>query len=89
MERASNDPRSEAMILRDVERHLLEKLAAEGKSTRLFAEDVPVAKALEAVGLLFLIGQDEPYAVITPKGRTLLAKPRVPPALKPPSSLLE
>jgi hypothetical protein len=77
------------MILRDVERHILEKLAAEGKSTRLFAEDVPIAKALETVGLLFLIGQDEPYAVITPKGRNLLAELRVPPAPKPPSNLLE
>jgi hypothetical protein len=77
------------MILRDVERHLLEKLAAEGKSTRLFAEDVPIAKALEAVGLLFLIGETEPYAVITPKGRNLLAELRAPPAPKPPSSLLE
>ena len=77
------------MILRDVERHLLEKLAAEGKTTKLFAEDLPVAKALEVVGLLFLIGQDEPYAVITPKGRHVLAELRVPPVLKPPSSLLE
>jgi hypothetical protein len=89
MERASYDPRSEAMILRDVERQLLEKLAAEGKTTRLFAEDLPIAKALEAVGLLFLIGQDEPYAVITPKGRNVLAELRLPRVLKPPSSLLE
>ena len=77
------------MKLRDVERQLLEKLAAEGKTMRLYAEDLPVAKALEVVGLLFLIGQDEPYAVITPKGRNLLAELRVPPVLKPPSSLLE
>jgi hypothetical protein len=77
------------MKLRDVERHLLEKLAAEGKTTKLFAEDVPIAKALEAVGLLFLIGQDEPYAVITPKGRNLLAELPVPPVLKPPGNLLE
>ena len=46
----------------------------QGKTTRLFAEDLPVAKALEVVGLLFLIGQDEPYAVITPKGRHVLAE---------------
>jgi hypothetical protein len=77
------------MKLRDVERQLLEKLAAEGKTMRLYAEDLPVAKALEVVGLLFLIGQDEPYAVITPKGRNLLVEFRVPPVLKPPSSLLE
>lgn len=77
------------MKLRDVERQLLEKLAAEGKTTRLFAEDLPVAKALEVVGLLFLIGQDEPYAVITPKGRHVLAEARLPQVLKPPSSPVE
>jgi hypothetical protein len=38
------------------ERQLLERLAAEGKSTRLYESDVPVAKSLEGVGLLFLIG---------------------------------
>jgi hypothetical protein len=79
------------MILRDVERHLLEKLAAEGKTTKLFAENLPLAKALEAMGLVFLIGQHEPYAVITPKGRRLLAemdrKPAKPP--KPPFGFME
>ena len=74
------------MILSDSGRQLLERFSAEGKSTRLFAEDLPLAKALETVGLFFLIGQDEPYAGITP---TLLAELRVPPVLKPPSSLLE
>ena len=77
--------------LTDPERQLLERLAAEGKATRLFESDVPVAKSLEGVGLLFLIGEVEPYAVITPGGRRLLAelarKPPKPP--KPPSSLLE
>lgn len=77
------------MILSDSGRQLLERLSAEGKSTRLFAEDLPLAKALEVAALLFLIGQDEPYAVITPKGRHILAELRVPPVLKPPSSLLE
>jgi hypothetical protein len=77
--------------LTEPERQLLERLASEGKSTRLYEADVPVAKSLEGVGLLFLIGQVEPSAVITPKGRRLLAerdrKPPKPP--KPPSSLLE
>jgi hypothetical protein len=72
--------------LTEPERQLLERLASEGKSTRLYEADVPVAKSLEGVGLLFLIGQVEPYAVITPKGRRLLAnidrKPPKPP--KPP-----
>jgi hypothetical protein len=66
-------------------------LAAEGKATRLYESDLPGAKSLEGVGLLFLIGEVEPYAVITPKGRRLLAelarKPPKPP--KPPVSLLE
>jgi hypothetical protein len=72
--------------LTEPERQLLERLASEGKSTRLYEADVPVAKSLEGVGLLFFIGQVEPYAVITPKGRRLLAnidrKPPKPP--KPP-----
>jgi hypothetical protein len=59
--------------LTDDERQLLNRLAAEGKSTRLYEADVPVAKSLEGVGMLFLIGEVEPYAVITPKGRCLLA----------------
>ena len=74
------------LTLTDPERQLLERLAAEGKATRLYDEDVKVAKSLEGVGLLFLIGEHEPYAVITPKGRRLLAelerKPSKPP--KPP-----
>jgi hypothetical protein len=74
--------------LEDPERQLLERLAAEGKSARLYAGDMPVAKSLEGVGLLFLVGNNEPYAIITPKGRRLLAElARKPP--KPPSSLLE
>jgi hypothetical protein len=64
-------------------RQLLKKLAAEGKATKLFAEDLQVAKALEADGLLFLIGQDDPYAVITPKGRRLLVDLETPPKPKP------
>jgi hypothetical protein len=77
--------------LTEPERQLLDRLAAEGKATRLYEIDVPVAKSLEGVGLLFLIGEFEPYAVITPKGRRLLAglarKPPKPP--KPPVGFLE
>ena len=51
------------------EQQLFRRLAAEGKATRLYEGDVPIAKSLEGVGLLFLIGEVEPYAVITPKGR--------------------
>ena len=73
------------------DRQLLDRLAAEGKATRLYQADVPVAKSLEGVGLLFLIGEVEPYAIITPKGRRLLAdldwKPPKPP--KPPIGFMD
>ena len=41
--------------LTDPERQLLERLAAEGKASRLYEGDLPIAKSLEGVGLLFLI----------------------------------
>lgn len=70
----------------DDERQLLNRLAVEGKSTRLYEDDLQVAQSLKTSGMLFLIGEDEPYAVITPKGRRRLAeeerKPPKPP--KPP-----
>ena len=55
------------------ERQLLDRLAVEGKSIRLSEDDLKVAKSLGGVGLLFLVGEGGPYAVITPKGRRLLA----------------
>ena len=77
--------------LEDRERQLLERSAAEGKATKLYIEDPAVAKELVSAGLLFLVGEIEPYAVITPKGRRLLAilerKPPKPP--KPPVGFLE
>jgi hypothetical protein len=77
--------------LTDPQRQLLDRLAAQGKAARLYESDTPGAKSLEGVGLLFLIGEVEPYAVITPKGRRLLAEidqkpPRRP---KPPVGFLE
>jgi hypothetical protein len=72
------------VTLSNNERQLLERLAAERKATQLLAEDLTVAKSLEADGFLFLIGQDDPYAVITPKGRHLLADLDQPPKPKPP-----
>ena len=75
-------------ILSNPERELLERIATEGKATRLLDEEVAFAKELETAGLLFLVGA---YAVITPKGRRLLAgldqKPPKPP--KPPLGFLE
>ncbi len=79
------------MTLSNNERRLLEKLAAEGKATRLLAEELEVAKSLEIDGLLFLIGKGE-YAIITPKGRRLLADlalPQKPKPPKPPFGFLE
>ena len=70
------------------ERQLLEKMAAEGKATRLLDEDLATAKDLEAAGLAFSVGAS---AVVTPRARRLLAEleqnPRTPP--KPPFSRLE
>jgi hypothetical protein len=67
--------------LSDRERQLLEKLAAEGNATRLMDEDLLIAKALEEAGLVF-VTRDTLDAVITPKGRRLLAileqKPKPP-----------
>jgi hypothetical protein len=76
------------MVLSKNERRLLDRLAAEGKATRLLDEELATAKDLEAAGLLFLVGTT---AVVTPRARRLLAeleqKPPKPP--KPPFSLLE
>jgi ribosomal protein S19E (S16A) len=71
----------------DAERKLLERLAAEGKATRLALGEIEAAKSLEADGLVFLVPDT---AVVTPKGRRLLAKEEAKPKRgKPPHSLLE
>jgi hypothetical protein len=57
--------------LEDRKRQLLERLAAEGKPTRLEDEELAVVRHLEADGLLFLVGLT---AIVTPKARRLLAK---------------
>ncbi len=74
----------------DQERQLLERLASEGKATRLSAEELQVAKSLEAEGRVFLIANTND-AVITPKGRNALAGPAPPPrpVKKPPFGFLE
>ncbi len=72
----------------DNERKLLERIAAEGKPTRLTTAEIEIAKSLQWDGLLF-IGRDE-AAIITPKGRRLLAgEAKKPKRGTPPSSLLE
>ena len=60
------------VVLTDSERHLLERLAAEGKRTRLALGELEVAKSLEADGLVFMI-RNTLDGVITPKGRHVLA----------------
>ena len=68
----------------DSERQLLERLAAVGKASRLTLGEVQVAKSLENDGLLFMV-RDTAYAIITPKGRHVLAgnEPPKPPSKKP------
>jgi hypothetical protein len=61
-----------------------------GKATRLYEDDLHVALSLKTSGMLFLIGEDEPYAVITPKGRRLLADlEKKPKPAKPPLGFLD
>ena len=72
------------VALNDSERKLLDRLAAEGRPTRLTLGELEVAKSLEANGLVFMIG-DTLDAIITPKGRHALAanEPPKPPSKKP------
>jgi hypothetical protein len=74
------------------ERQLLERLAAEGKPTRLALGEVEAAKSLERDGYVFMVGGTA--AIITPKGRHALVgeeppkKPDRKPS-KPPFGFLE
>ncbi len=72
----------------NAERKLLEKLAAEGKPTRLLDEELALVRGLEADGLIFLVGL---RAIVTPKGRRLLACKEQPkkPEKKSPFGFLE
>jgi hypothetical protein len=81
----------EVVSLNDRERLLLERLGAEGKVAPLTSGEIATAGALEKADLVFLVRDGSGGAVITPRGRRLLAeleqKPPKPP--KPPFSLLE
>ena len=66
----------------DRERQLLERLAGEGKATRLSDEDLLIARALEEAGLVFVI-RGSLDAIITPKGRHLLAELEKKPPKRP------
>ncbi len=72
------------MVLGKSERELLARLAGEGKPSRLAAGDMLIAKSLETGGLLFIV-QNTGCAIITPKGRHVLAAihPATPPGKKP------
>jgi hypothetical protein len=91
----SNSPQSEWMVaIGDRERQLLEKLAAEGKATRLLAEDMQLAKWLGKDSFVFLVratpDQGAASVIITPKGRHILANPEQPKKFgKPPFGFLE
>jgi hypothetical protein len=61
------------VVLTERERQLLEKLGIEGKATELGSDEVLTAKALERADLVFLVSDGTGRAVITPKGRRLLA----------------
>ncbi len=72
------------LVLSKSERELLERLADEGKPSRLPPGDILIAKSLEIDGLLFMV-RDTGCAVITSKGRHVLAanEPPTPPGKKP------
>ena len=76
------------VVLTEGERQLLERLAAEGKRTRLTLGELQVAKSLEADGLVFMI-RDTLDAVITAKGRHTLADPERPKPSKKPFGYLD
>ena len=79
------------VALNEGERQLLERLGAEGKVTQLISSEISMAKALERADLVFLVRDGTGGAIITPRGRRLLAEEaRKPPkSPKPPFSLLE
>ena len=75
------------------ERQLLERLADEGKPTKLEPDEVQTARELVSVDLAFISrdavgGTDQIYAVITPKGRHALQKLAEPTKKKPPLGFL-
>ncbi len=56
------------------EQGLLERLSAEGKVTALKSGEIGIARALEMADLVFLMPDGSGGAVITPRGRRLLAE---------------
>jgi hypothetical protein len=71
------------------EQHLLERLGSAGQAIPLQSGDVAAAKSLEKADLVFLVPDGSGKAVITPRGRRLLAELEVSKKVKrvkPPSS---
>ena len=56
------------------EQALLERLSAEGKVTALKSGEINIARELEKADLVFLVPDGSGGAVITPRGRRLLAE---------------
>ena len=80
----------EVGALSDRERVLLERLGAEGKVTPLMSGEIATARELEKADLVFLVRDGSGGAVITPRGRRLLAElEQSKKSKKPPASLLE
>jgi hypothetical protein len=76
--------------LKPDEQQFLERLGIAGEAITLQSGEIAVAKVLERADLLFLVPDGSGRAVITPRGRRLLARLEVwSKAKKPPSSLLE
>ena len=73
-----------AVVLTEMERHLLEMLAEAGRPMALGAEDLALGKVLEQRGLLLFV-RDNAVAVIMPRGRhALTAEEESKPAKKKP-----
>ena len=75
------------------ENQLLEKLADEGKPTKLVADEIRIARELVTLDLVFIardaVDAEPIYAVITPKGRHVLQQVAEPTKKKPPLGFLE
>ena len=61
-------------MLRDRERKLLERLGSAGQATELWSSGIQAAHELERADLVFLVPNSIVRAVITPRGRRLLAE---------------
>ncbi len=77
------------MELSPDEQRLLERLGAEGRGVELRSGEIAAAMELNKADLIFLVRDGSGGAVITPRGRRLLAeREKKPKRGKPPSSLV-